>query len=213
MKKIITCIFIFCISINLFATGQISDTLIYFGKKYSLRTFPLETYFKQNPKKRPITKLSCTGLWRNYIATFVVIHNQIILKDIKIMYVSSASTDTKYKSVINEIFPGEKNIKAYWFTGLLEVGVGEQVLQKGRGYGSVDYDNYIIIEVNKGNIVKEKKFSYEQYNNFKEVQFQAFKKTNEYTKADISLKKHHINGRDQLMQEYILEYTNKFLID
>ena len=129
------------------------------------------------------------------------------------MYVSSASTDTKYKSVINEIFPGEKNIKAYWFTGLLEVGVGEQVLQKGRGYGSVDYDNYIIIEVNKGNIVKEKKFSYEQYNNFKEVQFQAFKKTNEYTKADISLKKHHINGRDQLMQEYILEYTNKFLID
>jgi hypothetical protein len=115
---------------------------------------------------------------------------------------------------MNEVFRDKRNVKVEWFTGLIEAGVGKRVQQKGKGYGSVDYENYIIIEINNGNIIKEKKFNYKIYNNFKEEQFQAFKKTNEYKRTDISLKKHHIvNRRDELMKENILEYTNKFLID
>jgi len=216
MRKLSIFIITACLTINLFATGQIDDTLIYKGSKRYLQTYPLEQYFKKYPNKRPETKSSSTGLWRNYVATYEIRNNQLFLKDIQIMQVNYKSTKLSYiyKSVMNKVFPNNKNIKAIWFTGLMEVTYGKVIDIPNEPYGSVTFENYIIMEINNGDLIKEKHINYKIYDEFKERQFQAFKKTDDYQKAVISLKKHHITkGRDNLIKESILEYTNKLLTE
>jgi hypothetical protein len=68
---LLTAIF-FVLAICIFATGQISDKIIYKGEKSSLNTNPLESFFKKNPNLKPQPDIMSTGLWRGYIATFEI---------------------------------------------------------------------------------------------------------------------------------------------
>lgn len=215
MRTILTIIFTLFLGLNIFATAQSPDIIIYNGKEYSLHSNPLEVYFKNNPDKRPQSGVMSTDLRRGYIATFEVKENQLFLKDIEIQYYDTTSEESskyKWRSVINEVFPDQKDIKIDWLTGLLVLPFGELVNYVHLGYGST-YKNYILLEIDKGDLKQEMKFGYKEYEKFKTKQFQAFKKTDEYKKIKADLRKDGSSDKfiDSFLRSFVTEYTSKIL--
>src|SRR5690606_31008913 len=127
---------------------------------------------------------------------------------------SKESYNYKWRSVINEVFPDLRSIKIYWLTGLLVIPHGKLVDYVHMGYGST-YRNYMLLEIDQGNLMKEKRFEYKEYERFKERQFQAFKKTEGYKKIKADLRKDGSTEEfiDSFLQNFVIEYTSKILTD
>lgn len=217
MRTFLTIILTLFLGLKVFATAQYPDKIIYNGKEYNLHSNPLEAYFEKNPDKRPKGGIMSTALWRGYVATFEVKDKQLFLKDIEIEYQDTTSKESynyKWRSVINEVFPDLRSIKIYWLTGLLVIPHGKLVDYVHMGYGST-YRNYMLLEIDQGNLMKEKRFEYKEYERFKERQFQAFKKTEGYKKIKADLRKDGSTEEfiDSFLQNFVIEYTSKILTD
>lgn len=165
---------------KLSATAQMPDKIIYNGKEYDLFSNPLEKYFMQNPDKRPQNGSFITSLWRGYVATFEVEGNELYVKDIEVLK-NSAGDEGAWKSVMNEIFPGQTSVKVDWLTGVLVIPNGELKEYIHMGYASI-YDNYLLLKIENGNFMEETNLNGEEYTEFREKQFEAFKKTEECKK-------------------------------
>jgi hypothetical protein len=214
MKAIITFLWIVFCSCQVFATAQISDLIIYNGTKYALNSNPLEQYFEKNPDKRPQGEIMSTALWRGYVATFEIKENQLFLRDIEIQ-VSDTTRKKNWKSVLHEVFPDQPNIKLDWLTGLLVLPHGKLVNYVHMGYAST-YENYILLEIDGGNLKKEKKFNYKDYEAFKSRQFEAFKKTDQYKQLKAQLKADKTYDDEyieQFLRIFVIDYTSKIMED
>lgn len=205
-------------SINLFATAQVADKIIYNGKEYMLHSNPMEEYFEKNPDKKPKSEIMSTGLWRGYIATFEISDNSLYLKDIQILVnkeTKDKSFETGWKSVLSQVVPDNKKLKIDWFSGILVLPSGKVVNYVHMGYGST-YENYILLEMDKGDFKRSKEFDYKEYEKFKEKQFAAFKKTDEYKKLIEDMKKdgdYDEKFADSFLRSFITNYTSKILVD
>ncbi|HMK06035.1 MAG TPA: hypothetical protein VK476_00810 [Flavobacterium sp.] len=181
MRKGILLLFLL-FSVRSFATGQIPDKIIYEGTTYSLQCNPLEKYFDQFPEKRPNSTVSSTALWRGYVATFEVYGKKLCLKDIIVdKKVDSTSYRMKKVSVFKEIFGNIERFDCDFYNGLLALPYGNIVAAAQSGFGST-YENYILLEINNGDLTKSKAFDYKGYNDFREKQFAAYKLTDDYKK-------------------------------
>lgn len=83
------------------------------------------------------------------------------------------------------------------------------------GYGST-YEHYTLLEMDKGDLKRSKEFGYEEYEKFKEIQFAAFKKTDEYKKLIEDMKKdgdYDEKFADSFLRSFITNYTSKILVD
>lgn len=215
-RTIIAFVLTLFISLNVFATAQYPDKILYNNKEYSLHSNPLEEYFEKNPDKRPTGGIMSTALWRGYVATFEVIDSQLFLKDIEIEVSDTTKKNftTKWKSILNDITDGSK-MKIDWLTGLLILPYGKLVNYVHMGYGST-YEKYILLEIDKGNLKKEKSFNYKEYEKFREKQFEAFKKTEEYKKLKEQLKAKEAYTDEFIegfLRNFITSYTSKILTD
>lgn len=216
MRIVFTLILTLSLVLDVFATTQVSDIIIYQGKKYGLHSNPMEPYFEKNPNKRPQDGIVTTALWRGYVATFEIIVNQLFLKDIEILYkdtTSKKASNTKWVSVLHQIFPSPQALKIDWLSELIVLPQGEPLNNDEIVHGST-YTEYILLEIDKGYLKKEIKYSHKEYEEFKERQFQAFKKTDEYKKVKADFKKIERSDEniDSLLRHYIIEYTSKILI-
>lgn len=205
------------VSLQLLATAQISDKIIFNGEEYKLHTNPLEEYFKKYPEKKPKSPTRSTALWRGYIATFEARDWQLFLKDIEIQVRDESNPPghkTKQVSVKEDIFPGAKSVKSDWFSGLLVLPFGNMLRYVHMGYAST-YENYIIIEVRKGDIVKTKELRGVEYDQFRDKQFKAFKKTDDYKKIYEKLKQdgHDDQFIDSFLKTGIISYTSTIMTD
>lgn len=217
MKTILIVILTLFLGLKAFATAQIPDIIIYNGEKCKLHSNPLEAYFEKNPDKRPKGGIMSTALWRGYVATFEVRDNQLFLKDIEIEYEDTTSKESynyKWKSVINEVFQNQKEIKIDWLTGLLVIPHGKLVSYVHMGYGST-YNNYTLLEIDKGDLKKELNFKYKEYEKFKERQFQVFKQTEHYKEIKANLQKDGSSDEfiDSFLRSFVTEYSSKILTD
>ncbi len=222
MKTFLVFVFSLFVSVQLFATPQIPDKIIYKGKEYDLHSiYPLESYFKKYPDKNPgrLGKdpdcfISSTGLHRGYVATFEVVNNQLFLKDIQVMTCGKEGQSHGWRSAMKEAFPDEKTVRVNWSTGIFVLPYGKSTPDMKRGYGSPSlYENYIILEVSAGKVTKEKRCTYDEFVSFKERQFQAFKQTDEYKKEkERSMRKWKDTEEsiDSFFRIYVLEYTKSF---
>jgi hypothetical protein len=218
MKSVTILLLTLLTSLSVFATAQHPDYIIYKGKEYSMHSNPMEEYFEKYPDKRPKGGIMSTGLWRGYIATFEVADGQVFLKDIQIQVWDSAAKkaayDIKLVSVLKNVFPDQTTIKVDWLSGLLVIPHGEMIHYVHMGYGST-FEHYILLEVEKGDLKKEKNFGYKEYEKFRNRQFEAFKKTDEYKKLKEKLKKEGDSDKfiDGFLKGYIVNYTSRFLVD
>lgn len=196
---------------TLLATGQQPDRIIYKGKEYRLNSNPLEAYFKQFPDKRPKSGLINTSLWRGYIATFEVIDSSIFVVDISIE-VYDKENKLKKKSVFDSVFPGQKAVRLDWFTGILVLPYGNIVNYVHMGYAST-FENYILLEVDAGTFSKSRELDASGYVQFRDKQFEMFKKTPEYSALLKSLrdKGESIEAMESFLKIYVIDYTATFL--
>ncbi len=215
MKIFFMVILTLFLGINVFATAQYPDKIIYKGKEYDIFSNPLETYFEKYPDKRPKDGINSSALWRRYVATFEIKNKQVFVKDIEIQHSNSVideSHSANWRSVLNEVFPDKKNIKADWLNELIIIPHGKLVNYVHSGYSSV-YSKYLLLEINKGDLKKEKNFNYKEYEKFKEKQFLIFKKTEEYKKLKVDLQKDGYSDEfiDSFLRKFAIQYTSKII--
>jgi len=171
---------------KIFATAQMPDKLIYEGKEYSLHSNPLEEYFSKNESMNPRNKTgywtSSTALHRRYVANFEMKEGRLFVDKINIMVDMERNTgEIKWKDIIDEIFKNPKDRRLDWFTGLLVLPCGNVIHSVNMAYKST-HENYILLEMNNGKCVAEKKISGGEYASFKKKQFELYKQTDEYKK-------------------------------
>lgn len=220
MKKIKLLVFLsifFLCALEIFATAQYPDKIIYNGKEYMLHSNPLEPYFEKFPDKRPKGGIISSAFWRGYVATFEIADKRMILKDVEIQVPkkNTESFEIEWKSALSTVFPENKKPVIDWFSGLLVIPHGEMVNYVHMGYGST-YENYILLEIAAGSFIKAEEFDYKEYEIFKEKQFVAFKKTEEYRKIVEDLKKRENYSPefiDSFLKDFVTSYTSKILVD
>jgi len=215
MKTILLTVISFFLTVCTFATSQMADKIIYKGQEYSLNTNPLEKFFEKKPDLRPKSDIMSTALWRGYIGTFEIEDNQLFVKDIVVMDEDTikGSHKSNWKSVFNQVFPDQKAVKVDWLTGLLVIPNGKIVNYVHMGYAST-YENYVLLEIDKGDLIQEKSMNSKEYEKFKDKQFEAFRKTDEYKKLKEDLKKNG-GGTDEFLDSfikiYVTDYSTKIL--
>ena len=169
-----------------FATGQQGDILLLNGKRYSIFTNPLEPFLRNNPDKLPKSDVVSTSLWRGYVATWNVKNDRLMLVDVAILQSiakpGERGLSTELASVMARVFPGQKEVIASWFTGNIIVPDGKLVNYVHMGYAST-YEKYILLRVEQGTVTRKWNADAAAFAKFREAQFAAFKKTEEYRKA------------------------------
>lgn len=216
--KTIFIVFIFIVScLQVFATRQIPDIIIIKGIKYKLPDERLNIYKDKVPEENYLGECCLSSLWRGYIATFEVRDSQLFLVHLYIYDCGGSSSIDNYEnqiSKVNTIFPNQNEVKVDWFTGIVIVPYGE-IVRKFFYPNSRWYENYFLLEIDKGNITKVKELDYNQYDDFKERQYEAFIKTEEYNKLyDEFIKKGESGDSiESEIEKYILWYSKKFLVE
>ena len=221
LKKSFVIFLIVFDSFSALSTPQIPDNIIYKGEKYKLfHSYPMESFLKKYPDKHPKKDWSSnTGLTRGYVATFEIKGEQLYLKDIgiedgEIINEKGRVIGPKFKSVMNEVFPNQKLVKINWVSGLFVLPVGKANHNVPYGAYSI-YERYIVLEIENGILKREKEFTYEEYEEFKKQQFEAFKESEEYEKEKKKLirKKFTDERIDSMIQFNIIEYSTKILVE
>ena len=200
-----------------FATGQTPDKIIFNGKEYMLHSNPFEWYFVKFPEKKPKSENISSSLARGYVATFEIIDDALFLKDIQIQIQKkdSKNLQTEWKSILPEIVPDGGKLKIDWYTGLLVMPHGKMVQLLNAGYAST-YENYILLEIAAGDVTRIKEFDHQNFLNFRELQFHAFKQTEQYRILFSELRKNENTTADfidDFLKGQITTYSTKILVD
>jgi hypothetical protein len=175
----------------------------------------MEPFFEKHPDKRPKDEAGCTALWRGYVATFEIRNKRLILNDIKTMGLSEIADgdySIAWKSVKSIIIPNDDMLEIDWFSGILVLPYGDRVNNVHMGYGST-YSNYILLEIKNGILSGVRKYDCNAYEQFKEKQFQAFKKTDAYTKYIEKMQKEgqSVELMDNFLRRFVVDYTSEFI--
>jgi hypothetical protein len=147
-------LFAFFAPIKTYATEQIPDYLIRNGKKYPLEDNGedisiLSPYLAKANKWEWTGQGWCSGLYRRYYATFEIVNNELILKDIR----------NCSKSLLNEFLSAfnvkDSIFKLDWFTGSIIIGEDKAL------YANI-HEYYSILYFEKGMFIREMSISYKE---------------------------------------------------
>jgi len=98
-------------------------------------------------------------------------------------------------SVLNKVFPDVNERNLTWYSGVLVIPMGEMKNYVHLSYAS-EYENYLLLKVVEGKLVKSKKFTLNEYKEFKFKSFQLYKETEQYKKMYSELAKDSENSSD-----------------
>jgi hypothetical protein len=162
--KLFLAMFLFVQGVVVYATAQLPDYLIYGEGKYALATNPMEAYFEKFPKKRP--RPIMTALWRGYAATFEIMQNELWVVNIDAFGPGN---------ITDQCLDGKDRIKVDWFSGVLVMPHGELLHYVHLGYESI-YEYYKLIEIERGNFVRELNLNYEEYVKYKTARSSGYER-------------------------------------
>lgn len=188
-------------------TRQIPDRLIFENKEYHLNNYILDDYFREFPEKMPHFEISCTALWRGYIAVFEIKNKELLIKEIDCL----TDIDFNLKSLRNEIFPDNK---FEWYSGLIRIDDFRGEFDKEPENGIFEY-----LQIENGNFVQKRIFSYEELQKFKKEQYEYFLLSDEIEKVYDLWRKNNDNGIinkesiNKIIFENIMQYTRKVYVD
>jgi len=197
-----------------FATAQQPDVLILDGKQYAIYTNPLEPYLTKYPDLLPKSNVISTSLWRRYVAQWEIKNGSLVLTDVaslqSINKPGERGSSTELVSVMKEMFPGQTEVVALWFTGHIIVPNGKLVHYVHMGYAST-YKKYIILRVEQGLVTRKWTADTAGFIEFRNAQFEAFKKTDQYQLALAETSKE--DGKDTKQTEEFLRefYSERYM--
>ena len=124
-------------------TAQISEILLYHGRKQRMCTEPLGDYFALAGIE-PRFEVSCTALWRGYVGEWAVIEGRLYL----IKLTGSLEGDTP--ATLETFFPGfPDRVFAHWYSGQVRLPQGRQLEYVHGGWGST-YEQDLLIGFDQG---------------------------------------------------------------
>jgi hypothetical protein len=126
---------------------QVKDSIIIKGDKYYLYTTPLDSYWTKRNLKPPIrpTKSTC---WRGYIATWEIFQESLYLINI-LFYSHHGNLGLDY------LFPDNTGkVKANWYTGELQIPIGDELYREHME--DPIYDSNWYISIKKGKILSQR---------------------------------------------------------
>jgi len=185
------------------------DKIVLDGVQYDFRYHHMETYFKFFNDKRPVVNKDSTIVSRGYIAEYEIKDNALYFKDLKTPINDDYSNlESNTKKVFSE---GEKELKMFWVTGLFDIGLGDPIFPTAKDSLRPIYDNYLVIEIEKGEVKRTNTFSYKIYKSFKDYQLSLFKSSGGYNKLynrllETSIAPHEI---DSHITYHILYYSKR----
>lgn len=143
---------IFSSSLNVFATAQFPDYLIYKGETHPIFSNPLESYFdNNNPRPTDVFRFSCTACWRGYIATWKIEAGYLYL--VKLVE-GTCHSDAK-EIPLSTIFSTQQvPVKATWFSGTLRIPQGKTLQYVHMGYKSI-YAKDLFMIIEKAKLIKK----------------------------------------------------------
>lgn len=196
------------------ATAQEPDLLIWNGLTLYLNTTPLEPLLEDNPDFRPKSDVFSTGNYRGYIAHWELTQEHLYLVDVmtekRLEDTENGYMQTEPRSVFGEMFPGGKPVYATWFSGHLVIPEGNLVNYVHLGFAST-YDSYVIITVESGAVANSRKMGLQEFNRFRQDQFEKFRLTTEYQRLHEQLLKREAKSQEDLEGFLFEEMTDRYL--
>lgn len=185
MKNLYIVIFI-CTSLLTNAQKYHPDRIRINSKEYDYRQHHLEQYFNYYPEKRIVPNIDTTLVNRGYIATYEIFDDQIFLLDLEI---PRTKNDFRQLKSIREKFSTSKSerIPLRWVNGVIHIGIGEDSFKKDSLMPT--NTNNLILEIQKGRVVRTENFNKEEIRVFKNFQWNKFYTTREYYVIYNKLKK------------------------
>lgn len=209
--KIIFFVICLFLSLKLFATEQFKDSLVYNGKGYLIENqylFEEILYEYVTENGYYDDNYPSSNLWRGYRAVFEIANNQLRLKDVQIV---KDTIDAKgfyiqyFVNVDSETI--KPRINSQHFSGVLILADGylndEYRFIEKEEY----YPNYRVAEFEKGILLKELDFKFEEMDNFRSNQFEKYKSTKFY-KKDL---KDCVKRREEMIKLYQKENNHAMI--
>lgn len=149
-------------------TAQYREELTLDGEVYRMITEPLESYLNNHFNFKhdgiyPYILEYCTALWRGYIGVWLIADDQLFLTNMEAdpgfeknkILIQYRENDLRYVVDWRKTFFNSQqgNIKADWFTGVLELEIGKSIQ-----YHSTQndiYEKYMYIKIEKGHVKKK----------------------------------------------------------
>lgn len=172
------------------ATAQAPDKITLDGEVCWLQTNPLHAYL--TPSRRALLKTNylSTGNWRRYIATWEIKDDRLMLRKVEVDFWEQPEPEAKAvkvtKDLLQSLFPNATDVEADWYSGTLVIPKGKRVNYVHMGYGST-FEKYVFVVIKDGVVVKRVDISHDEFEKYKEAQFQAYKQTLEYNKRLTSI--------------------------
>jgi len=187
-------------------TQQIKDTLIYENQEFYLDVELIEGYFLEFPEKRPEFEISCSALWKGYIAQFEVKNDELCINKLEWL----TDIDFNMKSLREEIFPENK---FEWYSGLIRI-------DDFRGeFGDEPKDGiFEYLEILNGNFKQKRIFNYSELQEFKKAQYEYFLISEEIEQVYDFWRRNNENGIvkkdfvNKIILKNIMEYIREVYV-
>lgn len=194
------------------ATAQIPDVIVVDGKEHSLNTNPLDRHLHGLGDAAPKFEVTSTALWRGYIASWELKGGKLFLRSVSVPQYDPEGDEREPVEMLREIFPGEGEVVAEWYSGALIIPDGAMVEYVHMGYGST-YERYLVALVREGVETKRLRLSEREFRQYRDAQFWKFKASDAY-KAMVADMKARQSGADseyslsdEQIDRFILEYS------
>ncbi len=188
-------------------TRQIADQLLFENKEYELNVELLEEYFREFPAKKPEFSISCSALWRGYVAVFEIREHELLIKEIAWL----TGINLAMKSFTDEIFPDRK---LTWYSGLIRIDDCKEEFDLEPEDGIFEY-----LQIENGNFIRKRMFDYDTLQTFKREQFEYFLLSEEIETVYEFWRKNNKTGiinkenLNTMIFENIMQYTKTVYAD
>lgn len=192
-----------------FSQEYFPEKIIIDDESYTYRYHHLESLFNQFPSQRIVESGKDSIRDRNYIAEFTVSSDSLIyLTNIRIKNKKDTWENGNYLLIERP----DLTRPLYWISGLFEVGLGEADYSRDSLHPT--YENYLVLEFNRGKVRRRLTLNALQFNVLKENQWKKFHGSNAYEQTVERLRKNDMPDNEirDYIRKNILYYSKKFYL-
>jgi hypothetical protein len=136
--------------------AQLPDFIVIDGDRQDLYSNPLEQYWIVNKLRRP-SFLSSFDCKRGYVATWELLDNHLVLKEVtgayqkRYFYFWKRIKPCSLRSILRK--SALKDLRATWFTGKIRVPKGSRIYYVHHDYES-RFEQEMILTIEHGKVIK-----------------------------------------------------------
>lgn len=136
------------------ATAQFPETLFLDGNEAFMFNEPLEAYFRQGRARPRVFEEGgvCTACWRGYVGAWKIENKALYLTALHDCGCGEEPKEIPLSEVFENPAPP---ILADWYTGILRVPRGDQLMYVHMGFAS-QYEKELLIKVVNGRVVERR---------------------------------------------------------